>query len=817
MPDRYTGRILSHLADPRYELSTVRQLARDLRIEDDDFDDFRAAVDQLLADRTLVLGSADTLGLPPPGPEMVGTFRKHERGFGFIIPEELTQHGDLFVPPGKTADAMTGDRVRAKVRHEGKRGAGKSPYVGVVVEVLERADRRYAGVLIQRGNQYLVEVDGRQIHDPLIVRDPHAKNAKPGDKVVVEIIEYPTDEGRGRKQLGEAVIVEVLGEAGMPDVETVAIMRAFGLEEAFPQAVVQEARTAARSLDEDGPIPADREDLTDPAHYYITTIDPPDAKDFDDAIHLKKLDAKHEPDGAAWELGVHIADVAHYIKPGTAIDQEAYTRGNSTYLPRKVVPMLPEILSNGVCSLQPGVRRYAKSCFIRYDADAKVLNARFARSVIKSVKRMTYLEAQALIDGDIREARKHTKDTPENDGGGIKYDRELIRTLKLMDELAKLIRARRFDQGMIVLNLPEVVLIYDDAGRVVDAQPEDDAFTHKIIEMFMVEANEAAARAFDKLNVPMIRRVHPDPDAHDVGELRGFARVAGFNIPLRPSRKELQGLLEGVRGKPAEHAVHLAVLRTLSKAEYAPMLIGHFALASEHYTHFTSPIRRYPDLIVHRGLDAIIDAQARMFQGSEAERPRHLTHRQHKHIGKEVAQDSRVPDELKLRDIGRHCSTTERNSEQAERELRSYLVLELMAEHLGNDFPGTVTGVSGAGAFVQIDRYLIDGFVSVNDLPGPRDERWRLNSTTGALVAQRSGATVSIGHRFTVRIAEVDLSRRRMELVVIEEDGKSDKRKSGKAKQGSKPPARDQARGAKKPPSKRPRKKSKSRGKRKKP
>jgi len=798
MPDRYTGRILSHVADPRYELSTVRQLARDLQIDDEEFDDFHAAIDRLLEDRTLVLGSSDTIALPPPGPEMVGTFRKHERGFGFIIPDELTQHGDLFVPPGRTGDAMTGDRVRAKVRHEGKRGAGKSPYVGVITEVLERADRRYAGVLIQKGNQYLVEVDGRQIHDPLIIRDPHAKNAKPGDKIVIEIIDYPTDEGPGRKQLGEAVIVEVLGEAGEPDVETTAVMRAFGLADEFPKAVLDEARQAARSLDEQGPIPADREDLTDPDRYYITTIDPPDAKDFDDAIHIKKLDPKQEPDDAAWELGVHIADVAYYIKPGSSLDEEAYARGNSTYLPRKVVPMLPEILSNGVCSLQPGVRRYAKSCFIRYDRHAKVLGSRFARSVIKSVKRMTYLEAQALIDGDIREARKHTKDAPPAEGG-IKYDRELIQSLQRMNELAKTIRERRFGQGMIVLNLPEVELIFDDAGRVVDAQPEDDAFTHTIIEMFMVEANEAAARAFDKLNVPMLRRVHPDPDAHDVGELRGFARVAGFNIPQRPSRKELQGLLEAVRGKPAEHAVHLAVLRTLSKAEYSPMLVGHFALASEHYTHFTSPIRRYPDLIVHRGLDAIIDAQARMFKGSDAEHPRHLKPRQLKHIGREVAADDRVPDEMRLREIGRHCSTTERNSEQAERELRSYLVLELMAEHLGDDFEGTVTGVTGAGAFVQIDRYLIDGFVATSDLPGSRDERWRLNNTTGALVAQRSGATVSIGHRFTVRVAEVDLSRRRMELVVIEgESGKSKNRKSGKSRQSSKPPARQQSRGAKK-------------------
>jgi len=426
MPDRFTGRILSHLADARYAMSTVRQLALDLQIDDDDFDDFRSSIDALLQDATVVLGSDNTIALPPPGPEMVGSFRKHERGFGFIIPDELTQHGDLFVPAPKTGDAMTGDRVRAKVIHEGRRGAGKSPYIGQIVEVLERADRQYAGTLIQKGKQFLVEVDGRQIHDPLIVRDPHAKNARPGDKVVVEIIEYPEERGPDRRSLGEAVIVDVLGEAGEPEVETAAIMRAFGLDDSFPKQVLDQARAAARSLDEDGPIPDDREDLTDPAKVFITTIDPPDAKDFDDAINIEKLDPAKQKDNAAWELGVHIADVAHYIKPGTAIDEEAYQRGNSTYLPRKVIPMLPEVLSNGVCSLQPGVRRYAKSCFIRYDADANVLGARFARSVIKSAKRMTYLEAQALIDGDLREARKHAKDDPN-------YPRPLMHAVKLSD------------------------------------------------------------------------------------------------------------------------------------------------------------------------------------------------------------------------------------------------------------------------------------------------------------------------------------------------------------------------------------------------
>ncbi|MEM1099680.1 MAG: VacB/RNase II family 3'-5' exoribonuclease, partial [Planctomycetota bacterium] len=494
------------------------------------------------------------------------------------------------------------------------------------------------------------------------------------------------------------------------------------------------------------------------------TIDPPTAKDFDDAISIEKLTPGDEKDGAAWELGVHIADVAAFVLPGSALEAEAYVRGNSTYLPKRVIPMLPEVLSNGVCSLQPDVTRYAKSCFIRYDRKGKPLSSRFAKSVIKSAKRLTYLEAQALIDDNLKEAIKHCR---EDSGGTTKYPRELIQKLKQMDELAKTIRGRRMDEGMIVLGLPSVELVFDEAGRVVDAEPEDDAFTHTIIEMFMVEANEAAARLFDKLDVPMIRRTHPEPDAHDVSELKQFARVAGYNIPSRPNRKELQQLLDAVRGKPQQQAVHIAVLRTMTKAEYSPNLIGHFALASEHYTHFTSPIRRYPDLIVHRGINAALEALA--------EHPKNK-----KAVTRKLDEDSAVPEFDKLVEIGRHCSTTERNSADAERELRNYLVLELLAEHLGDDFAGTVSGVTGNGVFIQIDKYLVDGFVAVRELPQLPQDRWRFNRATGALVAERSGKTITIGDRFTVRIASVDLARRQMDLAVVEPATPSGRSKPGK-------------------------------------
>lgn len=767
MTDRFTRRILDYLADSRYSARKAGDLATDLSIPEDQLNEFLQSVHQLVEKQQVVIGVDQSVVLPPPGREMVGVFRLHERGFGFIVPDSPTEHGDLFVPPGNTGNAMTGDRVRARVIHQGGRaGEGRSPFVGRVTDIIQRAENCYVGNLVKQGSSYVVDVDAKVLQHPVIIRDPHSKGAKVGDKVVIELTRYPTE-----RLQGEGVITEVLGEQGEPDVETIAVMRAYGLAERFPSQVMEDARAAAQSFS-DGAIPPGREDLTGDL---ICTIDPPDAKDYDDAISIHRLDRPeegapphintHHNDGAVWELGVHIADVSSFVKLGTALDAEARKRGNSAYLPRRVIPMLPETLSNGVCSLQEGVNRFCKSAFIRYDAEGNVLGARFANTVIRSAKRLTYREAQALIESDIREARRHAKAEP-------KYPTRLMNKLKLMDELAKTIQARRQRDGMIVLGLPEVELIYDDSGRVVDAEPEDNAFTHTLIEMFMVEANEAAARLFESLHIAMIRRIHPDPDAYDITELRQFAHVAGYNIPSRPSRKELQALLDGVRGKPAQHAVHLAVLKTLSKAEYSPLIIGHFALASKHYTHFTSPIRRYPDLVVHRGLDAYFDAlqkaQGRSGADPATARRWSLDTGVKSAVSRTMTDDPRCPGEDALTTLGRDCSATERNAESAEDNLRTYLILDLLGNKLGEDFEGVVTGVTGAGVFIQISRYLVDGFVRTNDLPGRSDDRWQLNRTTGALVAQRSGRVISIGDKFTVRIARVNPVARQLDLVIIE-------------------------------------------------
>jgi len=741
---RYAIRLLDHLTHRGYVPTDGAELAKQLRIPREDLEEFEDSLAHLVADGKLEIGKDERYRLPDFGDEVVGTLKLHPRGFGFVEPDSPTRHGDLFIPGGMTGNAVTGDRVRATVsRRDGGRGRqpGKGP-AGRIVEVLERGRSEFVGTLRKQGREWIVEPDGRSLRDPVIVRDPFAKNANEGDKVVFEVLHYPDE-----RHLGEGVIVRRLGESGKPDVETQAVIAAHGLRQEFPPEPVAEAARTTKSFAKESEGPwSDREDLTEEL---IFTIDPPDAKDYDDAISIT-----FDESTSTWTLGVHIADVSHFVPPGSALDQEARLRGNSVYLPRLVLPMLPESLSNGVCSLQEGVVRFTKSAFIEFDGKGRVMGQRLASTVIRSAKRLTYLEAQALIDGDMREARKHAKAEPE-------YSDELVAALRLADRLAKILRKRRQIDGMVTLDLPEVELVFDEKGHVVDAQPEDNAFTHTLIEMFMVEANEALARVFADLSLPLIRRIHPEPTFGDIETLRTFAQLVKWRLPDEPSRRDLQELLEATRGTPAARAIHFAVLRTFSKATYSPALIGHFALASEHYTHFTSPIRRYPDLTVHRAMAAYLD---------ETENGRRTPGgKQRRSIARRLAADERVLDENELLELGRHCSDTEKGAEEAEDELRTFLVLQLLKEkHMGDEFEAVITGVTPNAVFASLQRFLVDGMVKVADLSSSSDraERWNMNESTGRLSSARSGTSIGLGDLVQVRIAAVDLASRTLEVAV---------------------------------------------------
>jgi len=728
MPQRYAQAILKYLAGRKYQPLTERQLARQVGIADEDYSTFREAVKILRDAGQVVLGARNALTLPEMASRIVGVFRANRRGFGFVIPDSPTSHGDLFIPPDAAGGAMNGDHVAAVVRRRGRR-EGKMVAEGHVAEILRRGNNRVVGTLDQTKGTWFVMPEGKGIFTPVVVADVGAAGPPVGTKVVVEIMEYPAESGA----LPSGVIVENLGEAGPTAVETIAVIKAHGFSETFSEEAIEDARRAIEAF-----APTDLSGRRDLTGEVIVTIDPPDARDFDDAVSLA-----HNGDGTV-TLGVHIADVSHFVREDTLLDTEALARGTSVYFPRRVLPMLPEVLSNGVCSLQQGKNRYCKSAFITYDSKGKVLARSVVESVIRSTKRLTYQQAQEICDGKT---------------GG--YDGKVVELVRNMEKLARIIEARRFEEGMLELELPDVELVFDEEHRVIDAVPEDRSYSHTIIEMFMIEANEAVSNLLHAAGLSFLRRVHPQPDETSSRDLVTFVRACGHKIPKDLSRKDMQALLKSVKGRPESYAVNLALLKMFQQAEYAPMRLGHYALASRDYCHFTSPIRRYPDLTVHR---LVAD----------------YCRRQH---------EQRPPEDLEaLVKLGEHCTATERHAEGAEDELRMVLLLQHMESKIGEAFDGVITGVTNFGMFVQLPRYLIDGLIRMEHLG---DDWWELDAVRGQIKGERTGVRYRIGDVVPVVIAGVDIARRELNLSLAKPAGKrgqpADKRGKAPAKLGKAP------------------------------
>ncbi len=737
MSKQIQEQILTHLQSGSYRPQNPRRLARELNLAaEEQYPTFRQALRDLMHEGRVVLGAGKTVVLPTQKSardEIVGSYRHNPRGFGFVVPSDPSSHEDLYIPDGENGGAITGDVVRAKITSRGQRD-GRALYTGRITQIIERTQKRFAGTLAKQAGQWLVIPDGTGFTEPILTPDAASRHIPVGTKVVVELTTYP--DGRHRAQ---GVITEVLGQAGEKDVDLKSVIVQFNLPGDFPHETREQARQSVDSFNPDHML-SSRLDLTDDV---ICTIDPDDAKDYDDAISLKRLD-----DGD-WELGVHIADVSNFVSEESPLDLEARKRGNSSYFPGHVIPMLPEILSNGVCSLQEGVPRLCKSAFITLDEDGHPTATRFANSIIRSRQRLRYTEAQDLIDG--KSQIRH----PEGARSRDDYPRHVIDLLKDMNELAGVIQKRRRAAGQLVLNLPEIELVLDENGRVVDAVPEDQSFTHTIIEMFMVEANEAVARLIDGLNAPFLRRIHPDPEPEDADRLRHFVQAAGYQLPRVVDRHALQILLEKVKGKPEAFAINLAILKSLSRAEYSPQPIGHYALASQHYCHFTSPIRRYADLTIHRLLDKYFEATGATFSAGPKGRARGGR--------KSKPTLDAIPSSEDLVNLGRHISFTERRSEDAERELRKVKILELLKDRVGDEFSGVVTGITNFGLFVQLTEWLIDGLIRYEDL---LDDWWDVDERTGTIRGERTGQRIRIGDVVSVIVVRVDVSRRELDLSV---------------------------------------------------
>ncbi len=649
--------------------------------------------------------------------ERTGIFRKAAGGYGFVSPQSEQPAGateqesgprdkradDIFVPEAKILDAADGDLVR--VRLEPGRGQ-KGRFSGSIVAVLERRTHRFVGTYRERSGKGFVTIDSGAFEQDALVGDAGAKNVRAGDKVVVDMVHFP-----GPKRGGEAVVVEVLGPRGRPGVDTLTIIHQFGLPGEFPAEVIDDSRRAADRFDEEHI--TGRTDFTQET---VITIDPAEARDFDDAISLRRIENDH------WLLGVHIADVSHFVPEGSPLDVEARNRGTSVYLPDRVIPMLPEIISNNLASLQPDRIRYTMSVVIEFDPAGHFIASTMHRGAIRSAHRFNYEEIDDYLADDGPWRKKLAPD--------------VFRLVREMHTLAMLLRKKRVSGGSIELTVPDVRILLDDDGKVRGAEIERNTESHQMIEEFMLAANEAVARrlAVDE-SLNLMRRIHEAPSPLKLRQLTDFISALGIKTRSLESRFEIKRLIEQSVDRPESTAINVAVLRSMQKAIYSPRDIGHYALNSDYYCHFTSPIRRYPDLVIHRMVGDLI-------------------------VGKRPRDDFGF-----LERLGQHCSELEQRAEKAERDLIRLKLLNYLMDKLGTTFDAIVTGVEASGLYCLCDPLPVDGFLPVDMLP--RD-RYFFDRGARALTGHRTGNAFRIGDRLRVRVALVDPDRRELELELVQ-------------------------------------------------
>jgi len=688
--------IVALMLERGYKPMSVSEIASKTGVGDEKI--VRRALEELKAARIVNRASRGGYLALLGARRAVGVIRMKARGFGFMEPIGGKPAEELFVPKRSAGAAMDGDLVLAELG-SGWRDCrrGRTP-VGRVIRVLQRASSEVVGTLVRSGKRYEVAPD--MIRGPGSIRILNAppKGAAPGDKVVVEIDPKADYSGQpvGR-------VVGLLGRRGDPFLEQRLVASHYGFSEEFPEDVLTELRGINRDRDR-----RPREDFRD---NLVVTIDPEEARDFDDAVGLT-VTVK-----GTYLLEVHIADVAHFVKPGSALDREARRRATSVYLPGFAVPMLPEKISGELASLVPGRDRPTKSVFIEMTQDGDVVSSRVTNGLIRSTRRLTYRGAQEILDGS------------------AKHNERLSVMLAHMKRLADKLRARRMRSGALDLDMPEIDIHLDKHGRVTDIGLGKRLDTHKIIEEFMLIANKTMADWFARKRLSYIRRIHEEPNPEKLAELSAFVRFLGLPLPKAPSRKDLQNLLDRARSTALHHAVTYSVLRCFRHAAYSAKGGSHYALAETNYMHFTSPIRRYPDLYSHQVLDEAL-------RGRRPKRERG-----------------------ELATVARWSTEAEIRAEEAEREATAMVALGYLEQFADECFDGIVTGANWNGIWVELVGMGIDGRVAVGDMPPGHyayEERKR------ALVETRTGETYGVGRKVRVRILEVRPHARLLDLALLQ-------------------------------------------------
>ena len=716
--------ILELLGDPLYKPMRLREIASLLNLKKPEKKELFEILEDLCRERrakvdskgrySLVTGKHVKSGRQKSAEYdnsdktvMEGVFIGHPKGFGFV--EIEGEEEDIFIPEEDTGTAVHQDHVRILVREEHREGKRRE---GIVTKVLERGMSEIVGTYQSNRDYGFVISDNPKFSKDVFIPKKDSKGVRDGDKVVAAITDYGS-----RNKSPEGKIIENLGSCRAPGTDILAIVKSFGIPSEFPQRVLNQAMRVP-----DHVLEADFDGRMDLRELQIVTIDGEDAKDLDDAISLTK-------ENGIYHLGVHIADVSNYVQGGSALDREALKRGTSVYLADRVIPMLPERLSNGICSLNQGQDRLTLSCLMDIDETGKVISHKIAETVICVDERMSYTDVKNILENTDPAAKERYAD--------------LVPMFFLMKELSSILRSSRHNRGSIDFDFPESKIILNAAGRAIDVKPYESNVATRIIEDFMLLANETVAREYCKGDYPFVYRTHENPDPEKVESLLTLIRNQGIRVNKAKEEitpKEIQEILERIEGLPNEPLISRLALRTMKQAKYTTECSGHFGLAAKYYCHFTSPIRRYPDLQIHRIIRD--NLRGRLAREGKTEHYREI-----------------------LDEVARQSSICERRADEAERESDKLKKSEYMSYHLGEEFEGVISGVTGWGLYVELPN-TVEGLVHVNTM---RDDYYTFDQDSYELRGDMTGKVYRLGQKIRVRVEDADPVMKSIDFVIADD------------------------------------------------
>lgn len=700
--------LLEFMREEAYRPMDIQELVSVFDINPDEYRAFKKTLKTMEKEGLIFRTKKDKFALPERLGLITGKLQAHAKGFGFLIPE-IEGEKDVFIPSSFINGAMNGDRILVQITREDKNGKKRE---GEVIQILERANTKIIGVYEDSKNFGFVIAEDTRISQDIFISKKDRNGAKDGDVVVVEITKWPE-----KRRSPEGVVKEVLGQKGDKGLDILTIIKKYGLPEEFPPKV----QAFASGIDEEIPLKEykRRKDLRD---VRMVTIDGEDAKDLDDAVSIERLD------NGRYRLGVHIADVSHYVREKNPLDKEALKRGTSVYLIDRVIPMLPKKLSNGICSLNPKVDRLTLSCIMDIDSSGKVLDHEIVESVIRTNERMTYTDVTKILKDNDPELSK-------------RYD-YLLDDFKAMEELCNILYKKRTKRGAIDFEFEESKIILNEFGKPIDIKPYEREIANRIIEEFMLVCNETVAEHMFWSHLPFVYRIHEDPDEEKLEKFREFIYNLGYivkwNGEVKP--RNLQEILEKVRGKKEETVVSTLLLRSMMRAKYSPECVGHFGLAAKYYCHFTSPIRRYPDLQIHRIIKEFINGKI------DDDRSKKLT--------------------ALVDYAARQSSETENIATEAEREVDDLKKAEYMLDRIREEFEGIVSSVTSFGMFVELPN-TIEGLIHITALD---DDYYIYDENHLCLMGERTKKIYRLGDFVKVRCSKVDIPNREIYFDMVEDE-----------------------------------------------